>query len=225
MESNSRPEVFERYGPNQEEDVIRQSHTRTKNANIVILIAFVLFLVAVIVMIFAAYNYINRDRQVSGGGTDEPDIPITIPPTDPPTPVEDLMYAALTQRFYVNEPQIGTVAESFYVPLSSSSTGQLTDVKVRVEQPCNTDSAVVQLWRYRKTGSGGALVYANITTPFTLNSTSPWSLWIDMTPNILPGMNLVPGTDMIVATLAYTLPNGDTSNLRAVTCAFTVEPT
>ena len=223
----NRPEELMRpsYNESFEDQLVNQSHQRNKTATTVILIAVVLFLTAVVLIIVAVYNYVQRPPSTGGGGgTQDPDIPITIPPTDPPIPSEDLMYAALTQRFYVNEPQIGTLAESFYVPLSSTSTGRLTDTKVRVEQPCNTDSAVVQLWRYRKETSGGALAYTNITTPFTLNNTSPWSLWIDMTPNILPGLDLNPVTDMIVATLAYTLPTGDTSNLRAVTCVFTVDP-
>nr|BDC16539.1 hypothetical protein [Sicyoidochytrium minutum DNA virus] len=160
-----------------------------------------------------------------GGSTTSGTVPAPAPTPTPgptPTPTQDVSFAALTQRFFVEQPQVGPHSESFWVPLEDGETGVLSRLVMRVEQTFTTDSMQFALYRYRRSTPTGAFTVTALTSIISVDNTLPFSYWNDYTSSITPSIDLDPTTDMIAVTTSYTQADPEVQSVRGINITFTV---
>ena len=180
---------------------------------------FVLVVAVVAFSILVHKENTRRSRDLQGS---EPESPPEAP--DAPEVDKSQQFASQTQRFFVDTPQPGARAEAFWVPVIEGGLGRLTRLVLRVEKPFTTDSAELQLFRYRAPEAGASTTdKSELTSVIALDSSLPWSKWNNLTDEINTDLTLDPSTDTVVIVLTYTTGENGEQSVRAVNVTFAID--
>lgn len=133
--------------------------------------------------------------------------------------------AASNKSFYQDNPGgsgSGTYAESFPVVPMNWPLFRLLYLRLRIDFPAAVgESAIIRLYRYRKTGPAGAFTYTQVTDSYTVTDATPWSWTLDLSANIRD-FSFDPVTDSIAVSNVYTA--GGAPSMRALRVDFALRP-